>query len=138
MRLSATVNPLCPHVAAGQRGPTGLENTLKPDLEPTMNSSTRTSILISTLAAIACLSASVSAQAQATAPSVCPASYFKLDTIWYNAVTKDVVTASTGATDIADRNGWILGDLCQHDATGYVQIFDRKAPSPGRTSAVPK
>lgn len=103
-----------------------------------MNSSTRASILLSTLAVMACLSASVSAQAQATAPSACPASYFKLDTIWYNAVTKDVVSASTGATHVADRNGWILGDLCQHDATGYVQIFDRLAPSARRTSAVPK
>jgi hypothetical protein len=102
-----------------------------------MTSFTRASILLSALAAAAALSISASAQTLQPAATSCPATYFKMNTIWYNAVTKSVVSASAGTKDSADRKGWILGDLCQHNETGDVQIFD-VAPSTGRTTAVAK
>lgn len=102
-------------------------------MEPTMTT-TRFSILIATLSAVGGLSTFASAQAPAVAPTACPASYFKLDTIWYNDTTKAVVsTAETTAS--ADRKGWTLGDLCQHDRTGDVLIFDRKAPTAPQSAA---
>jgi hypothetical protein len=103
-----------------------------------MKCPTRVSTLIATLATITCFSASASAQAPASSAPGCPASHFKLESIWYNGVTKSVVSASTETKDSADRTGWILGDLCQHNDTGDVQIIDRDVPSAGRTTAVSK
>lgn len=99
-----------------------------------MTTSTRFSILIATLVGVGGLSTFASAQAPAVAPTVCLASYFKLDTIWYKDTMKAVVSIAE-TTASADRKGWTLGDLCQHDGTGDVLIFDRKAPAGPQSAA---
>ena len=76
------------------------------------------------LAAVA-LALAVPAVAQSPAETACPAKFFSLSTIWYNNATTQIVTVAAGAA-VADRQGWTLAELCQHDETGDVQIFDRK------------
>jgi hypothetical protein len=89
---------------------------------------------VTMILAAAALASAMPALAQSKLETACPVKFFSLSTIWYNNASKEIVTVASGSA-VADRQGWTLADLCQHDETGDVQIFDRK-PLGGRSAAV--
>jgi hypothetical protein len=80
--------------------------------------------------AVASLISFAPAHAEQSATASCPAGYWKVDTVWSNATTGDVVPAAgLGMRQVVLKMGgkaedWKLGALCAETASGDVVIVD--------------
>jgi hypothetical protein len=85
---------------------------------------------LAVFAAVANLISIAPAHAEQSATASCPAGYWKVDTVWSNAATGDVVPAAgLGVRQVVQRMGgtaedWKLGALCAETASGDVVIVD--------------
>jgi hypothetical protein len=85
---------------------------------------------VAVFGAVASLISFAQARAEQAATASCPAGYWKVDTVWSNAATADVVPAAgLGVRQVVQRMGgtakdWKLGALCAETATGDVVIVD--------------
>lgn len=85
------------------------------------------------VAAIAALAAAIPTEGQSSTAN-CPASYWKLDTVWSDDKGQVEKASGQSAADVAMQRGgkaesWQLGALCMAISTGDVRIFDAGAPT---------